>query len=310
MIPENVTEIKDQFLWTKENKTITFDHHHVNGLANFTHWNYKSATASSIMHYHENIYEIHCMVRGKRRFEVFKNGELSTSTITGNQLSITFPGQIHGYKDNFIDPYEFYAVQIDISNNENLLGLDPLFSKQLVDELKALELKMKNLENQQLLLGRTHINLIQRAFTFFSFLDEKSIRTGTMFLNCFLFSLKYLSISPNAFEIDTNITKAVDYIQNNPTEDLSIPSLAHLSGYSCSYFKSKFKNETGMTPTDFIRNTRLEAAKNMLIKSNIKISMLSDELGYSSTSYFCFVFKKYTSYSPSEYRELYRQQFT
>lgn len=301
---KNVYEIKDSFLWSKEYKLITPNEHHVKGLSTFGHWEYRTAAKTSEIHYHKNIYEFHCMVRGQRMFQFEEDGLLNNCIFTGNQVAVTFPYQIHGYQESFAQPYEFYSFQIDVSNQDELLGLNSDYSHQLINELCEMRKKMYDNHNHVLHFGSTHLSMLRSAFNLFSTLDESTIHTGVQFLTCFLFSLKYLSLVENKKEYDSHILDAVKYVKKNIGATLSVPLLADVSGYSPSYFKAKFKEETGMTAADYINFIRLEEAKDKLCSSNISISKISETLGFSSPSYFCSSFKRQTSYSPKEYREI------
>ena len=296
-------EIFDQFLWTKENKVITRDRHHVPGLANFSHWNFRSATTPAVEHYHSGIFEIHCMIRGRRIFQAQQGDSLRAFTVTGSQAAITFPGQPHGYIDNFVEPYEFYSLQVDVREPEHMLGLSPEYGTALCRDLLSLQDRMTASGEQRLELGATHINLIRTAFTFFSYFDEDAIRMGTQFLSCFCGSLKYLSPVSLDPRVDEPVSAAIEYMREHFMDKPPLQEIAEKAGYSLSYFKARFKEETGITPAGYLSMLRLEYAKDRLAGSSMSITKLAADLNFSSPSHFCSAFKKYTSYTPKEYRE-------
>ncbi len=298
-------EIVDQFLWTKENKVITRDKHNVPGLANFSHWNFRSATNPAAMHYHTNIFEFHCMLHGRRIFQVMDGSSLRTYIVTGNQAAVTYPGELHGYRDSFVEPYEFYSLQIDVTDPEHLLGLDREYSLQLYATLCEIQKKLSALGEHRLQLGSTHIQLLRTAFNFFSSFDEESIRIGVQFLCCFCFSLKLMSPVTDQPPVDEHIAVSIQYMRDHFTEKPSLQSLARVAGYSLSYFKSKFREETGLTPAAYLSLLRLELAKDRLANTNCSVTQISEDLCFSSTSYFTAAFKKMTSFTPKEYREKY-----
>ena len=297
-------EIIDQFLWTKENKVITRDRHHVPGLANISHWNFKRAATPAEMHYHKDIFELHCMIHGRRMFQVLKNDRPETFIVMGNQAAITFPSQIHGYSDSFLEPYEFYSLQVDVSKPDCLLGLDKSYSTALYDSLTRIQSDLTRLGEQRLEIGKTHISLFRSAFTFFSAFDENSIRTGVQFLTCFLFSLQYLSPVTDTGHVDDHIDDSIQYMREHYLEKPSLETLSEISGYSLSHYKAKFREETGMTPANYLATLRLEYAKDKLARTNCSITKLAMDLNFSSPSHFCSAFKKRTSYTPVEYRRL------
>ncbi len=310
--PYELKNLVDDFLWSKENKIITQEKHHVPGLANISHWNYKSAASVADFHYHKDIFEMHCMVHGRRIFQTLDGQELSTSVVTGNQLAITFPGEIHGYQDDFAQPYEFYSLQIDVSDPDHLLGLDEAYSRCLYEELLHLQHTMEDLHAHRLTFGSTHLRLLVTAFNLFSAynpetetFDLTSIQTGVQFLCCFFFSLKYMPITTTEGAIDEHIRAAIQYIHSHYLDAPNLDVLAETAGYSLSYFKTKFREETGITPADYVTMQRIADAKKRLTQSNSSITAIAMGLNFSSASYFCSVFKKFTTYSPAEYREKY-----
>lgn len=296
-------EIIDEFLWEKENKIITRDKHHVPGLANFTHWNYRSAAPSAEPHYHKNIFELHCMVNGCRIFQVENKGTMQTSIVNGNQIAITFPGQLHGYGNEFVEPYEFYSVQIDISDPTSLLGLNPDYSLTMYHNLLNTRKKLQECEVQQLWMGNSHIKLLRTAFNFFSDFETTSVQIGSQYLSCFISSLYYLQPVKDDSLIHPHIQRSTEYMQSHFLENPPLQVIADTAGYSLSYFKARFKQEMGMTPIDYLTSLRLDYAKTQLANTSRSITQIASDMNYSSPSHFCWAFKKLTSYSPRAYRE-------
>jgi len=54
---------------------------------------------------------------------------------------------------------------------------------------------------------------------------------------------------------------------------------------------------------EYITETRIAAAKEMLEQSNLKVYEIAEKLGYESSFYFSKVFKKVTGLSPREYQQ-------
>ena len=48
---------------------------------------------------------------------------------------------------------------------------------------------------------------------------------------------------------------------------------------------------------------RMERAKKLLKSGSVKVGEVSEKVGYKDVNYFSLTFKKYTGYSPAEYRE-------
>ncbi|GAF21859.1 response regulator [Shouchella hunanensis] len=70
-----------------------------------------------------------------------------------------------------------------------------------------------------------------------------------------------------------------------------------------SYVSKRFKEETGETLTDYIHRLRMNRAVTLLTQTNMKVSLISEELGYQHASYFIRVFKKEFKQTPHEFRQ-------
>lgn len=105
--------------------------------------------------------------------------------------------------------------------------------------------------------------------------------------------------------ISIQIQSILDYIAVHIKENLSLSELAERLGYTEYYFSHKFKQETGCSVNAYIRQKKVETAKLLLSGSHMSIQQISDELSFSSRSYFYSCFERETGMSPSAYRETY-----
>ncbi len=103
--------------------------------------------------------------------------------------------------------------------------------------------------------------------------------------------------NPTIFLIKDYISK--HYMQ----ETLSVKDISSHVFLSASYVCTFFKSETGKTLNQYLTEYRMERAKQLLGDSRYKITDISSKVGYSDGNYFGKSFKKYSGFSPSEYRE-------
>lgn len=85
-------------------------------------------------------------------------------------------------------------------------------------------------------------------------------------------------------------------------EQITLETAADILKFNPDYFCRLFKKATGMTFTDYLNFVRICQAENELIFSDKSIGDISLDCGFSSTSYFNRVFKKFKLISPSAYR--------
>ena len=94
-----------------------------------------------------------------------------------------------------------------------------------------------------------------------------------------------------------------NYIYNHYAEDLNLETLAEKVYLSSGYLSFIFKKETGMNLNRFIRVFRMEKAKELLRTTNMKVAMVSEQVGFANSSYFCRSFREYYGSSPESYRK-------
>lgn len=102
--------------------------------------------------------------------------------------------------------------------------------------------------------------------------------------------------------ISRRIATAKLYIDENYLCDINLDHVALAACISKFHFIRLFKNAYGRTPHQYLSYRRIETAKKMLSKKNIKVSAVAEEIGFESTSAFCKLFKQYTGVSPLQYK--------
>lgn len=100
-----------------------------------------------------------------------------------------------------------------------------------------------------------------------------------------------------------HIRTATDYIVANLHSDISLNNLAKNTPYSAAYLAKRFKKEVGKTVSDYILACRVDEAKKM-IQSGKSFREIAYLLHFCSQSYFIDQFKKVTSMTPGQYRDL------
>ncbi|MFD0712252.1 helix-turn-helix domain-containing protein [Paenibacillus sp. GCM10027626] len=111
-------------------------------------------------------------------------------------------------------------------------------------------------------------------------------------------------ISAQAEEL---ILKIKDYIFHNYTKPLRLTDLAQFAGKSPNHISKVFKQVLGQTPIEYINEIKIAIAEDLLTKTTMTVTQISDHLGYCEQSYFHRIFKKHTGKSPSYYRKEVKQ---
>ncbi|MBQ9289928.1 MAG: AraC family transcriptional regulator [Clostridia bacterium] len=101
----------------------------------------------------------------------------------------------------------------------------------------------------------------------------------------------------------THLAIAVSaWVQRHLSESMDTEKLSRELHYSRAHLSRRFKEETGMTLTDYILTKKSEEDARLLAFTDKSLIAISDYLGFSSQSHFTRVFKKYIGMTPSEYR--------
>ncbi len=98
------------------------------------------------------------------------------------------------------------------------------------------------------------------------------------------------------------VRSVLNYIDEHYAEKISRDSLADALHYSPCYFSTMFHKLSGVTLSQYITNTRMNKAKELLCNSDIPISEIIKNVGYRSESLFYGTFRKYFGMNPNEMR--------
>ncbi len=103
--------------------------------------------------------------------------------------------------------------------------------------------------------------------------------------------------------IANNIEKYID--ENYTDPNLSIHVIASYVNKSANYTRNIFKQIKGISISDYITKKRFSEVCRLLIETNLTAQTISQQTGMSSGSYFYTAFKKYTGYTPEQFRKKY-----
>jgi AraC-like DNA-binding protein len=99
------------------------------------------------------------------------------------------------------------------------------------------------------------------------------------------------------------LSKALDFIEKNYSEPLTLPQVAKAAGLSVSRLGHVFKAQVGMSVTAYLNMVRVNAARDYLTDSRMRVSEAAFQVGFGNLSHFNHVFRQVTGLSPSEYRQ-------
>ena len=99
------------------------------------------------------------------------------------------------------------------------------------------------------------------------------------------------------------IQNTIKYIRLHYSEKLTLHDIAENVYLSEGYLCAQFSKEVGKSFLEFLNEVRIEEAKALLKKAELKVYQIAEKVGYVNTKYFTDVFKKYTGLTPLKFKE-------
>jgi AraC-like DNA-binding protein len=110
------------------------------------------------------------------------------------------------------------------------------------------------------------------------------------------------SIKNKSPKIKELMQSAIRFVHNNYEREISITDIAKYVFLSPSYFTRAFKEDTGVSPMQYLLNIRIKRACELLVETDMKVGDIAHSVGFSNQQRFNDMFKKQTKMTPMQYR--------
>ncbi|EPR14334.1 AraC family transcriptional regulator [Ruminiclostridium papyrosolvens] len=110
------------------------------------------------------------------------------------------------------------------------------------------------------------------------------------------------SIKNKSPKIKELMQSAIQFVHNNFEREISITDIAKYVFLSPSYFTRAFKENTGLSPMQYLLNIRIKRACELLQETDQKVGEIALSVGFSNQQRFNDMFKKQTNMTPMQYR--------
>ncbi|MEF3304678.1 AraC family transcriptional regulator [Paenibacillus sp. GYB003] len=101
---------------------------------------------------------------------------------------------------------------------------------------------------------------------------------------------------------DDNLLYARTFIDENFNQKIAVEDLAAMAGYSYHHFRHLFKKKFGVSPIRYLIDKRLEKARSLLRFTELPVSSVASECGFSNDAQFCTIFKRELGETPRAFR--------
>lgn len=227
--------------------------------------------------------------------------------------------------DNFeIFERELEIINVDeshslYSENDNkvlLFQIDPVFFEKYYKDIKNIFFYTNSdykgaqddeaYDDLRTLLSIILCEIVQKQEDYDEAIENTLIKLLYHLLNNFhylIYEKEELRDNREQLERYHRISK---YIFNNYNNNITLQEIAKKEFLSPHYLSHEIKSATGYTFTDLINQTRVEESVKLLLDSDMSLSEISEEVGFSHTRYFNKNFKLYYNCTPLQYRKKYK----
>lgn len=255
--------------------------------------NYTKMHNMPVQHYHDS-YEVYFLISGTRNHFI------------GREYFCLLPGDIM-----LIKPFELHysTTSEEIQYKRYVMNLKkhilmPAFSQSEIDELfKIFDYRIFHLNEreQSELLGL--LKKADQAYHSEKFLSDKMYKYLTAEILLFFKNIsdKRKIIAPK--QPDNEIIKAVRYINDRYTENITLDEVTGFLHISKYHFCRRFKEFTGATFLEYLNNLRLAEAHQLLVHTQKSINEIALAAGFNSTAHLSRVFGQAYGQPPREFRK-------
>lgn len=238
-----------------------------------------------------NHYLFHYVVSGSGTlFSDDSKGVTQTYHIKSNQGFMIFPNQINTYIADEIIPWEYIWIEFDGLRVKSMLEVAGITRDTPVYHARFRELRESMMNEMEYIVKNSDSSPFHLIGHLYLFLD-------------------YLVRSASAFKIETGsklrdfyVHEALEYIEHNFQNNISVEKIAEVCGLNRSYFGKIFREAVGKTPQEFILNFRMAKASELLKLTKLNITDIGNAVGYENPLHFSRAFRNIYGISPREWR--------
>lgn len=106
----------------------------------------------------------------------------------------------------------------------------------------------------------------------------------------------------NEHILQIRMQKMIGFIQRHYADDVSLQDIANSASISRSEASRCFQSYLHTSPVSYLLKYRVERSMQLLRDSNMTVEAVALECGFSSSAYFCKLFRSHTGMTPKQYR--------
>ena len=210
--------------------------------------------------------------------------------------------------ETVVSDYKLLVVELDLGSKDTLIHLlESILYKLKNASLEDVQFALKNLYSViELDYRKRKINVWDITDGKFNFNHLYRVKNMEAIAACLKedFCALCESLKTNQAGSEHSVVgRLIQYINEHLDEDVSHNAIAAKYRIHPGYMSRLFKQEMGETLSEYLLRMRIERAAALLKEGQYKIGDIAGMVGYSASSYFSIMFKKYTGFSPREYSQ-------
>lgn len=238
-----------------------------------------------------NHYLFHYVVSGAGTLMADNSkGITQTYSIKSKQGFMIFPDQITTYIADRELPWDYIWIEFDGLRVKAILEAAGLTVNSPVYRAKSKSLR-EDMMNEMLYMTQNResspFHLIGHLYLFLDYLTRSSAG---------------MHINQGSQLRDFYIHEALNFIEHNFQNDISVEEIAAVCGLNRSYFGKIFKEALGKTPQEFLLSYRMAKAADLLKLTQLSVGDISSAVGYANQLHFSRAFKNVYGASPRAWR--------
>ena len=258
------------------------------------------------LHWHEEM-EIIYIVDGVITVSV-RNTEYTAGK---GDIILVHPQAIHEIRQHGKDHAFYFNILFRFSALEG--GIDDICRKKYFEPIYSRKMLMPEYLSADHTLNTELTPIIKKMLVdphYQRFHDELMIKSRLFEMIYLIFRYCERADKNDAYEdiVYEKLKLSLRYLEENYAENITVGRIASLSNYSDSHFSKLFKQLTGESFNQYLKNYRLETAANRIINEKTKISEIAVSCGFSNLSYFSRAFYEKFKLTPSEFRKAEKQR--
>ncbi|MDL5055215.1 AraC family transcriptional regulator [Oscillatoria laete-virens NRMC-F 0139] len=255
------------------------------------HYEYRAAREALPDHNHPQAMEICYLAKGRQLYRMGHRDYL----LKGGDIFVTLPGEEHSTGGAPEEKGSLYWMHILLPRGRRkFLNHEPGQAAVFVRELLHIR--------HRLFPGNPGVGtLFDQIFTVAQSADSlRQIRLRNRVEELLLAVLACARAEPTP-GVSPVMSQMLRYIEANAHQSLPLAVLAARAGLSLPRFKSRFKQETGIPPAEYVLRCKIGRAKELLVLPRATVTGVAVELNFPSSQYFATVFRRYTGLRPSQF---------